>query len=74
MVKEKGGTPFQAERTAEQSTPWQLYAFVLGMLAFLFLVAGLFVLSCLYYIYGEEWTWTDLGKPGFGKIQEQVVL
>jgi len=74
MIQEKKGSSFQAERTAQQSTPWQLYAFVLGMFFFLFVLAGLFVLSCLYYFYGEEWSWTDLGKPGFGKIQEQVVL
>lgn len=75
QLKEKGQNvaPFSADG-AGRSVPWQMFAFVLGLSAFLFVLAGLFVLGCLYYIYGEEWTWTDLGRPGFGKIQEQVVL
>ncbi|KIM21135.1 hypothetical protein M408DRAFT_80958 [Serendipita vermifera MAFF 305830] len=64
----------QPPTRGDQPVPWQMYAFVLGMTAFLFLVAGVFTLSGLYYFYGEEWTWKDLGRPGFGKIQDQTVL
>jgi farnesyl-diphosphate farnesyltransferase len=50
--------PLQHEN---QAVPWQLYLFVIGATVFLFAVTGMIVLVALWYFYGEEWTWRELG-------------
>lgn len=40
--------------------PWQLYAFIIGGVFLLFVVAAFFVLGSLWYFYGEEWSWSTI--------------
>ncbi|CAG7852928.1 Probable squalene synthase Short=SQS; Short=SS; AltName: Full=FPP:FPP farnesyltransferase; AltName: Full=Farnesyl-diphosphate farnesyltransferase [Serendipita indica DSM 11827] len=42
--------------------PWQLYAFVIGATIALFAVTGMIILFALWWFYGEEWNWVDIGS------------
>ncbi|PVF92996.1 farnesyl-diphosphate farnesyltransferase [Serendipita vermifera] len=50
--------PLQHEN---QAVPWQLYLFVIGATFFLFAVTGMALLIGLWWFYGDEWSWSELG-------------
>ncbi|KAG8815290.1 bifunctional farnesyl-diphosphate farnesyltransferase/squalene synthase [Serendipita sp. 401] len=71
--RERGGNLQKGElerlvpdRHVDQSIPWQLYVFVLGAFAFLLVFTGMVVLVSLWYFYGDDWTWKDLGTQSIG--------
>lgn len=55
-VKKEFKAPHQTS-----TVPWELYLFTIGALLFLFVVTGLSFLALLYYFYGNDWNWEELG-------------
>jgi farnesyl-diphosphate farnesyltransferase len=69
------GQDVDVEKPTEvgRSVPWQLYAFVLGMTLFLFVVAAVSVWGMLWVFAGERVTWEELGVMVEGKLNELAV-
>ena len=47
--------------------PWEILFFSAGALGLVFIATALTTIGGLYYIYGDDWTWSKLGADTIGR-------